>query len=204
MHDGEELLTAFTTLLPTVAPERRDQALRVAIRVLVSDGRTRLGNRSPVVNDHDKVRWAPLKLRLREHIAGAKIPMSAVAEAVHLPLSTVQRSLSPNGPAPGRAIADLLEGWLDQSVGSIRHIDAPPEPARAGNGASHTRVGLLPTNRLDHNEAGKLRAHLSHMSERDVRTQLGMSLELAMVAAGGDEIPVEAVERIHALLGAPD
>jgi len=35
-------------------PERSDKALRAAIRVLVGDERTRLGNRSPAITDRDK------------------------------------------------------------------------------------------------------------------------------------------------------
>ena len=114
MHDEGEsaLVTAFTALLRDAPTERAEHALRVAIKALVDTPRGRLGNRSPMVSSQDQQRWAELKPKLRVHLTTSKIGMSAVAREANLPVSTVQRSLSPAGPTPGRAISQLLGRWL--------------------------------------------------------------------------------------------
>jgi len=61
------------------------------------------------------------------------------------------------------------------------------------------RTSLLP-NRLDQHEADQLRARLSHMSDRDVRAELGMTLQLAEDLAARKDLPVEIVQKAKQFL----
>ena len=61
------------------------------------------------------------------------------------------------------------------------------------------RTPLLP-NRLDQHEADQLRARLSHMSDRDVRAKLGMTLQLAEDLAARKDLPVEIVQKAKQFL----
>ena len=133
--------------------------------VLVETPRVRLGNRSPVVSEPDKARWSELKPKLRQHLAAVKIGMSAVAEATSLPLSTIQRSLSPAGPTPGRGIIELLARWLaTQRSEAAPQSSAIAETSKAPARISHDRVGAAPVRRLSETQAGRLSIYLASVS----------------------------------------
>ena len=78
----------LTALFRDAAPERRDQALKSAIKVLIDSPRLRLSNRSPAITPGDRERWASLKPRLRAHLTKTKIAMALVAEVTGLPVTT--------------------------------------------------------------------------------------------------------------------
>lgn len=196
MHDeGEALLAAFNSLLPTAAPDRRDKALRIAIAALVHEPRSRLGNRSPSITAADQ--------------------------------SSIQRALLPAGPAPGRAIADLLGKWLsDQTDGANAPAVTPKPtnfpasdhasgganvPVRVGNGSapaavakpSHDRASPLPAYRLTQQQREQLAAFIA-LDPDTLRQRAEVTLDLAQRAAAGQSLAPEVVERFATFLAAPE
>jgi hypothetical protein len=152
------------------------------------------------------------------------ISLSELATEAGVPLSTVQKVLSPAGTTPGKLIADRLAAWLTRAaeipkgatgrtavsagngvaVVKIASRDTtppplPPSPPPSSSSSSNGRAALAP-NRLSPRQRDTLAGFVALTEARELRRALGMSEELIGQAVAGCELPAEAIARIAAFL----
>ncbi|HXC11551.1 MAG TPA: hypothetical protein VNV39_01775 [Stellaceae bacterium] len=128
------LAAAFNSLIEHASPERQEAILRRALLQVLGDhdehpASRLLASRSPSISAIDSDDWAALKPQIRAELDLAGMSLADLARDAGVPLSTVQKTLSPHGLTPGRLIADKLAAWLDTRAAEIpdgegKHVDA--------------------------------------------------------------------------------
>lgn len=189
-EDIEKLRTAFDNLLSLTDEPRQALVLRRAIALVLDAEPARpLALRSPTVTATDRVAWEETRRRARAVLELGGLSQAACAREIGLPVSTVEKALSPNGGAPGALVAQKIADWLT----------AREQPAIASapvvNGAAASAL------RLSEAQRDRLSGYLS-FGDKEVRNLLGVTKETAEKALHGQPLADEIVARIAAALGA--
>jgi hypothetical protein len=189
MSDGADdrapMLRAFITLLEGVPPARAEATLRVGITSLIGGGPASASSGS----------WESVRLRLADLVlATPAANRGAIAKSIGVSHSTLRSLVYARGPAV--TTQKRIVAYLDRVAGGapVPTIADRPAPKRKpplrmnGHKVSPNVLPLLLQDRL-----GVL---LQHSEAADIRRMLGCDPRTARLAADGEPLAVEIVQRI--------